>query len=61
MVESLSNTDNGVRPGAWIKQPVLQRYLQTVSKKCDEYMRISAVFELMIDGPNTQFALQRPE
>src|SRR5947209_11480395 len=40
-------------------QPVLQRHLQTISKKCDEHMRIGAVFELMIDGPDTQFAFQR--
>src|SRR5579862_5981443 len=40
-------------------QPVLQGHLQTISKKCDEYMRISAVFELVIDGPDTQFAFQR--
>src|SRR3954462_10716151 len=40
-------------------QPVLQRHLQTISKKWDEHMRIGAVFELMIDGPYTEFALQR--
>src|SRR5213078_1879302 len=40
-------------------QPVLQRHLQTISKKCDEHMRIGAVFELMIDGPDPEFALQR--
>src|SRR6201987_6346145 len=40
-------------------QPVLQRYLQTISKKCDEHMRIGAVFELMKDGPDTEFAFQR--
>src|ERR1043165_2381069 len=41
------------------QQPVLQRHLQTISKKCDEYMRIGAVFELMKDGPNAEFAFQR--
>src|SRR5579862_4007033 len=40
-------------------QPVLQRHLQTISKKCDEHMSIGAMFELMIDGPDTEFAFQR--
>src|SRR5689334_16104008 len=39
-------------------QSVLQRHLQTISKKCDEHMRIGAVFELMIDGPDAEFAFQ---
>src|SRR5581483_3673192 len=42
-------------------QPILQRHLQTVSKECDEHMRIGPVFELMIDGPDTEFAFQRSE
>src|SRR5579872_1615244 len=39
-------------------QPVLQRYLQAISEECDEHMGIGTVFELMINGPNAQFALQ---
>src|SRR6185436_17210339 len=42
-----------------IHQPVLQRHLQTISKKCDEHMRIGTVFELMVDGPDPEFAFQR--
>ena len=42
------------------QQLVLQGDLQTISKECDEHMRIGAVFELMIDGPDTEFAFQPP-
>jgi len=38
---------------------VFQSVLQTVSQKGDQHMRIGTVLELMIDGPDAEFTLQR--
>ena len=40
-------------------QPVLQRDLQAIGQEGDEHMGIGAVLKLVIDGPQTQCALQR--
>jgi len=42
-------------------QPVLQRDLKTISEKCDQDVRIGAIFELMIDRPDTQFTFETAE
>src|SRR5215468_8528115 len=42
-------------------QPILQRDLKTISEKCNQDVRVSAVFELMIDGTNAQFIFEGSE
>ena len=42
-------------------QPVLQRDLQAISEERNQNMSVGPVLELMVDRPDSQFALQRPE
>jgi hypothetical protein len=42
-------------------QPVLQRNLQAVSEERDQNMSVGPMLELMLDRPDSEFTLQRPE
>lgn len=42
-------------------QSVFQRDLQAISQERNQDMSIGSVLQLMVDGPDSQFALQRPE
>ena len=40
------------------QQPILQGDLQAVSQEGNQHMRIRSMFQLVMNGPDAQFALQ---